>query len=76
MGTFHPRVQCKGVIAEARSCGHVLADIPATTELEVFGPGDDPHVTEALPYEMVSGEILTVFYAQTSNQNQRIINAA
>ena len=65
MGTFHPRVQCKGVISNPHPCGNVLADMPATTELEVFGPPDTPLVTEVLPQEIVSGE----FPASSHHQN-------
>lgn len=55
MSTFEPKVQCRGPFETANSCKHVLADMPASTEIEVFGPKDSSFVMEELPQEIVSG---------------------
>lgn len=57
LGIFRPQVRCAGSLHGRSSCGHVLADMPASTALEVFGPPDAPHVKEKLPQEVVSGEL-------------------
>ena len=56
MGVFKPTVQCRGTLQTAGSCKDVLADMPASSELEVFGPRNAPHVKEIVPQEVASGE--------------------
>lgn len=56
MGVFKPNIQCRGNFDTALSCKDVLADMPASTELEVFGPRDAPFVKEILPPEIISGK--------------------
>ena len=56
MGVFKPNIQCRGTFDTALSCRDVLADMPASTEMEVFGPRDAPFVKEVLPQEVVSGK--------------------
>ena len=58
MGVFRPNVHCRGTLDTPGSCRHVLADMPASTDLEVFGPRDAPFVKEVLPQEIVSGKAL------------------
>lgn len=55
MGVFEPSVQCRGNFDAVLSCKDVLADMPASTEMEVFGPRDTPSVKEVLPQEVLSG---------------------
>ena len=54
MATFTPRVQCTTPFYRAQSCGNILAGMPATKNLEVFGPKSDPHMSEVLPQLVVS----------------------
>jgi len=54
MGTFQPSVQCRGTFPHPASCDHVLAAMPASTGLDVFGPADTPHVKEILPQALLS----------------------
>ncbi|KAF6241482.1 hypothetical protein HO173_000192 [Letharia columbiana] len=56
MGVFEPKVQCRGNFDTSLSCRDILADMPATTELEVFGPHDAPFVKEMLPLEVASAD--------------------
>ena len=56
MAVFEPKVQCRGNFPSPESCQDVLADMPATTEVEVFGPADARFVKEVLPQYMVSGK--------------------
>lgn len=56
MGVFKPKVQCRGYFDTPRSCTDILGDIPATPDLEVFGPRDTPFVKEILPQELVSSD--------------------
>ena len=58
MGVFQPSVQCRGNFDTALSCKDVLADMPASTGMEVFGPSDTPFVKEVLPQEIVSGKYI------------------
>ena len=55
MGVYKPQVQCRGALHDPASCGDVLADMPASTEVELFGPRESPHVEQLLPQELVSG---------------------
>ncbi|KAL9075171.1 MAG: hypothetical protein Q9161_001857 [Pseudevernia consocians] len=54
MRVFEPKVRCRGSFETAASCKDVLADMPASTDLEVFGPRDTPFVKEILPQDIVS----------------------
>ncbi|KAM0796759.1 hypothetical protein BDR22DRAFT_824859 [Usnea florida] len=54
MGVFKPKVQCRGYFDTPETCTEILADMPATPDLEVFGPKDTPFVKEILPQEVVS----------------------
>ena len=56
MGVFEPKIQCRGNFDTSLSCKDILAEMPATTELEVFGPHDTPFVKEILPQEVASGK--------------------
>ncbi|KAF6223370.1 hypothetical protein HO133_000212 [Letharia lupina] len=56
MGVFEPKIQCRGNFDTSLSCKDILAEMPATTELEVFGPHDTPFVKEILPQEVASGD--------------------
>ena len=56
MAVFEPKVQCRGILQGPESCQDVLADMPATTELEVFGPSGARFVEEVLPQDIVSGK--------------------
>lgn len=58
MGVYEPKVQCRGNFDTAVSCRDVLADMPATTDLEVFGPRDTPFVKEILPQGMYISELV------------------
>ena len=57
MGVFEPKVQCRGNFQGIRSCKDVLSDMPATAEMEVFGPHGTPYVNEVLPQEIASGKV-------------------
>ena len=57
MGVFKPKVQCRGYFDAPGSCLDILEDMPATPELEVFGPRDTPFVKEGLPQEVTSCEL-------------------
>ena len=54
MGRFEPNVRCRGNFESAGSCKDLLADMPASTKLEVFGPRETPFVEEVVPQEKVS----------------------
>ena len=54
MGKFKPNVRCRGNFESAGSCKDLLADMPASTKLEVFGPRETPYVKEVVPQEKVS----------------------
>ena len=54
MGTFKANVRCRGNFESAGSCKDLLADMPASTKLEVFGPRETPYVKEVVPQEKVS----------------------
>ena len=54
MGVFDPKVQCRGSFDTALSCKDVLADMPASTDSELFGPPGTPLVKEILPQEIAS----------------------
>ena len=57
MAIFKPdKVQCRGNFDTSSSCQHVLADMPARADPEVFGPRGTPFVDEFLPQEVVSGK--------------------
>ena len=55
---YEPEVQCgvRSIFTDAPSCGGLLADMPATTEKTLFGPGDVPGVQEPLPQGIISGK--------------------
>ena len=54
MGRYYPNVRCRGNFESAGSCKDLLADMPASTTLEVFGPREKPYVKEVVPQEKVS----------------------
>ena len=54
MESFKPNVRCRGNFESADSCKDLLADMPASTKLEVFGPREMPFVKEVVPQEKVS----------------------
>ncbi|CAD6576714.1 MAG: hypothetical protein ASARMPRED_007840 [Alectoria sarmentosa] len=54
MSVFEPKVQCRGSFDTALSCKDVLADMPASTDSELFGPPGTPFVKEILPQEIAS----------------------
>ena len=54
MGRYQPNVRCRGNFESAGSCKDLLADMPASTKLEVFGPRETPFVEEVVPLEKVS----------------------
>ena len=56
MGVYEPKVQCRGDFAFPKSCRDVVGDMPASTDLEIFGPRDAPSVMVALPLEIHSGK--------------------
>lgn len=66
MGVYKPKVQCRGTFGTSDSCKHVLADMQATANLEVFGPPNAPHVKEELPLEIVSGKVSAMSRAGSS----------
>lgn len=54
MGIFKPNVRCRGNFESAGSCKDLLAEMPASTKIEVFGPRETPFVDEVVPQEKVS----------------------
>ena len=54
MSRFRPNVRCRGNFESAGSCKDLLADMPASIGLEVFGPREKPFVKEVVPQEKVS----------------------
>lgn len=53
METFKPNLRCRGNFESADSCKDLLADMPASNKLEVFGPRETPFVKEVIPQEKV-----------------------
>lgn len=54
MAVFEPKVQCRGDFGNPYSCKDILSDMPASTDLEVFGPRDTPFVKQILPLDVAS----------------------
>ena len=65
LGTYDRAVECRGTFPEWKSCTHVVADMPASTETLVFGPVADPGARVVLPHFIESGKPSDV--AQGSN---------
>ena len=65
MGVFKPKVQCRGYFDTPEFCTEILDDMPATPDLEVFGPKDTPFVKEILPQEVASCELPPNTYTET-----------
>lgn len=56
MAVFEPKVQCRGDFDNPYSCRDILSDMPASTEMEVFGPRDTPFVKQILPLDVASSK--------------------
>lgn len=54
LGTYHLPVSCRGTFPSWQSCRDIIYDMPASKLPQVFGPRDDPAVTEDLPYNIDS----------------------
>lgn len=54
MGTYHELITCRGTLSSWESCREILYDMPADKRPEIFGPQDDPTVTEELPQKITS----------------------
>ena len=57
MGSYHTSVQCRGQLQPWDSCREILEEMPATTHLDVFGPGENPAHVE-LPQGLLSGKAI------------------
>ena len=54
MGVYQPRIQCRGRFDEVAACTSITIDMPATKDLEIFGPAGTPDLAEILP-QLFSG---------------------
>ena len=55
MSTYDPKgIRCRGSFPDPVPCKDVLADMPASTDVEVFGPRDARLVKEILPQTIAS----------------------
>ena len=50
-------IQCRGHTLITDSCNDVLEDMPATTEMEIFGPITNTSATVLLPQAVQSGKL-------------------
>ena len=57
VGTYEPDVQCTGPFVGWRSCLEILADMPATTDMKMFGEEGQPGVQEVLPRDFVTSMV-------------------
>ncbi|CAF9906187.1 hypothetical protein IMSHALPRED_004122 [Imshaugia aleurites] len=69
MGVYEPKVQCRGDFAFPKSCRDVVGDMPASTDLEIFGPRDAPSVMVALPLEIHSDDEKCVLRLYTTGRS-------
>ena len=66
IGTYEPDVQCMGTYPGWRSCLDVLADMPTTPNMRVFGPEGRPGVQEVLPLEIASSTVNPISLAKVN----------
>lgn len=61
VGTYQPDVQCMAALpTSARSCLDILADMPATTDIRIFGEEGDPGAQEILPLNIASSTVISI----------------
>lgn len=66
IGTYEPDVQCMGTHPGWRSCLDILADMPTTTDIRVFGLEGRPGVQEVLPLEIASSTVNPIFLVKVN----------
>ena len=56
MSVYRPRPQiaCRAPFSGATSCGDIMGDMPASADIETFGPINTPGITEIVPQELAS----------------------
>lgn len=56
LGTYKPDIACRGAFPSWRSCRDVMAEMPVSTETQIFGPAIDPDAQVVVPHFIESGK--------------------